>query len=164
MCPDFAKKWKDGDNCSVRNGMASEHSCFLPSSSEGLKAGCSCRLPGNGKAEASKSRAASVGEGGGCFGEFVGFTLPSCFSRPGICCDFPLKLTNVKTTWSSLGLRAQGQASLLILINGHCSSPWCRFQDLQPELSRARESRIYRFGGALGRRTFNAVSGGDSTD
>lgn len=105
--------------------------------------GRSCCLPGNGKAEASKSRAASVGEGGGCFVNLSASTpLPSCFSpAPGICCDFPLKLTNVKTTWSPLGLRAQGQASLLTLINGHCSFPWCRFQDLQPELSRARRKQ-----------------------
>lgn len=105
--------------------------------------GHSCCLPGNGKAEASESRAASVGEGGRCFMNLLVSTpLPSRSSpAPGICCDFSPSLTNVKTTWSPPGLRAQGQASPLTLINGHCSSPWCRFQDLQPELSRVRRKQ-----------------------
>ena len=72
----------------------------------------------------------------------VSTPLPSRSSpAPGICCDFSPSLTNVKTTWSPPGLRAQGQASPLTLINGHCSSPWCRFQDLQPELSRVRRKQ-----------------------
>lgn len=105
--------------------------------------GHSCCLPGNGKAEASESRAASIGEGGGCFVNLLVSTPLSSRSSPapGICCDFSLSLTNVKAPWSLPGLRAQGQASLLTLINGHCSSPWYHFRDLQPEVSRARRKQ-----------------------